>query len=43
MLSYKNKERSNPIMQTIAGRLSQEEIEALAAWFGSKPAPDAAK
>jgi cytochrome c len=36
MLSYKNRERPNQIMQVIAGRLSQEEIEALAAWFGSK-------
>ena len=36
MLSYKNRERPNPIMQAIAGRLSQAEIEALAAWFGAK-------
>jgi cytochrome c553 len=37
MLSYKNKDRPNQIMQTIAGRLSREEIEALAAWYGSNP------
>ena len=36
-LAYKNKERPNQIMQTIAGRLSREEIAALAAYFGSKP------
>lgn len=43
MLSYKNRERPNPIMQAIAGRLSQAEIEALAAWFGAKTPADAAK
>jgi cytochrome c553 len=32
---YRMKKRSNPIMQTIAGRLSQEEVAALAAYFGS--------
>ena len=37
MLSYKSRERPNQIMQTIAGRLSLEEIEALAAWYGSRP------
>ncbi len=42
MLSYKNRERPNQIMQTIAGRLSQAEIEALAAWFGAK-APGGAR
>jgi cytochrome c553 len=31
------KRRSNPIMQTIAGRLSAEEIASLAAYFGSLP------
>jgi cytochrome c553 len=38
MLAYKNKERPNEIMRTIAARLSREEIEALAAYFGAKPA-----
>jgi cytochrome c553 len=33
--SYKEKHRDNPVMQTIAGRLSDEEIAALAAYFGS--------
>ena len=32
--SYKMKERENNVMQTIAGRLSQDEIESLAAYFG---------
>jgi cytochrome c len=36
--SYKEKHRDNPVMQTIAGRLSDEEIAALAAYFGSLPA-----
>ena len=43
MLSYKNRERPNPIMQTIAGRLSQAEIEALAAWFGAKAPAEPAR
>ena len=34
--SYKNKIRNNPVMQMMAGRLSDEEIAALAAYF-SKP------
>jgi cytochrome c553 len=33
--TYRNKERDNVIMQTIAGRLNDEEIRALAAYFGS--------
>jgi cytochrome c553 len=37
MLSYKNKDRDNQVMRTIAGRLSMEEIEALAAYFGELP------
>jgi cytochrome c len=37
MNEYRNKKRSNPIMQTIAGRLSPEEIAALAAYFGNLP------
>ncbi|MEZ5818502.1 MAG: c-type cytochrome [Hyphomicrobiaceae bacterium] len=37
--SYKTKDRSNPIMQTITGRLSDEDMEALAAFYASlKPA-----
>lgn len=35
MTDYRAKTRANPIMQTIAGRLSEEEIAALAAYFGS--------
>jgi cytochrome c553 len=33
--SYRRKERGNPVMQTIAGRLTDEEMEALAAYFAS--------
>jgi len=37
--SYKAKDRDNQIMQTIAGRLSDDEMAALAAYYGSlKPA-----
>jgi cytochrome c553 len=40
MNEYKNKKRNHAVMQTIAGRLSPEEILALAAYFGSvTPAP----
>ena len=35
MDEYRAKKRANPVMQTIAGRLSEEEIAALAAYFGS--------
>ena len=39
MGAYKDKHRDNQVMQTIAGRLSQEEIAALAAYYDSlKPA-----
>jgi cytochrome c len=31
--SYKAKERSNPVMQTVAASLSEEEMAALAAYF----------
>jgi cytochrome c553 len=31
--SYRAKERDNEVMQTIAGRLTEEEIAALAAYF----------
>jgi cytochrome c553 len=38
--SYRRKERDNAVMQTIAGRLSDEDMAALAAYFGSlAPAP----
>ncbi|MDJ1006243.1 MAG: c-type cytochrome [Paracoccaceae bacterium] len=33
MHAYKNKQRSHPVMQMIAGRLNDEEIAALAAYF----------
>jgi cytochrome c553 len=35
MDEYRSKKRSNPVMQTIAGRFSNDEIAALAAYFGS--------
>lgn len=35
MHAYRNKHRSNPVMQMMAGRLSDEEIAALAAYFGN--------
>jgi cytochrome c553 len=35
MGEYRAKRRYNAIMQTIAARLSDEEIAALAAYFGS--------
>lgn len=39
MRAYKNKDRDNQIMQTIAGRLTQDELDALAAYYESlKPA-----
>lgn len=38
MNEYRLKARPNPVMQTIAGRLTVEEIAALAAYFGSLPA-----
>lgn len=38
--SYGRKQRDNPVMQTIAARLSREEMAALAAYFGSlQPKP----
>jgi cytochrome c553 len=40
MTSYKNKQRDNPVMRTIAGRLAADEIAALAAYFGGlSPTP----
>ncbi len=35
MHAYKNKDRSNPVMQMMAGRLNAEEIAALAAYFAT--------
>jgi cytochrome c553 len=35
MASYKKKERTNTLMQVIAGRLSDEDTAALAAYFGA--------
>jgi cytochrome c553 len=32
---YREKRRSNPVMQTIAGKFSNDEVAALAAYFGS--------
>ena len=34
MDEYRTKKRSNPVMQTIAGKFSKDEIAALAAFFG---------
>jgi cytochrome c len=36
MNAYKAKQRDNPVMQTIAGRLSGDDIAALAAFFSGK-------
>ncbi len=39
MGAYKGRQRENQVMQAIAGRLTQAEIEALAAYYGGlKPA-----
>ena len=35
MNEYRYRKRNNSIMQTIAGRFSNDEIAALAAYFGS--------
>lgn len=35
MSAYKSKQRENTVMQSIAGRLSQDDFEALAAYFAS--------
>lgn len=41
MNAYKDKQRDNPVMQTVAGRLSADDIAALASYFGGlKGAPD---
>ena len=35
MNEYRDKRRSNPVMQTIAGKFTSEDVAALAAYFGS--------
>lgn len=35
MNEYREKRRDNPVMQTIAGKFSNEEVAALATYFGS--------
>jgi cytochrome c len=40
MNAYKDKQRDNPVMQTVAGRLAADDIAALAAYFGGlSPTP----
>jgi cytochrome c553 len=40
MGAYKDQQRESQVMRAIAGRLTQNEIEALAAYFGSlRPSP----
>jgi cytochrome c553 len=40
MTAYKNKERDNPVMQAVAGRLAADDMAALAAYFGGlSPSP----
>ena len=34
LVEYKDRKRSNPVMQAIAGKFSNDEIAALAAYFG---------
>ncbi len=43
MQQYRTKERVNPVMQNIVGKLSEEEIAALAAYFGSIKSPSRGK
>ena len=40
MNSYKSKDRENEVMRVLAGRLSDDEIAALAAYFGGLAKPD---
>jgi cytochrome c553 len=35
LIEYKDKKRNNPVMQIIAGKFSNDEIAALATYFGS--------
>jgi cytochrome c553 len=37
--AYRDKQRPSPVMQTIAGRLTDEEIAALAAYFAQSERP----
>jgi cytochrome c553 len=37
MDAYKSKQRDNPVMQNIAGRLGADDIAALASYFGGLP------
>jgi cytochrome c len=37
--AYREKKLPNPVMQTIAGRLNDEEIESLAAYFATARRP----
>ena len=43
MNEYRDKKRPNPVMQTIVGRLSADDIAALAAYFGSLKPPEQPK
>lgn len=43
MNAYRHKDRENLVMQNVAGKLSDEEIAALAAYFGSLPLQPAIK
>lgn len=36
MNAYKRKQRDNPVMQTVAGRLGTDDIAALAAYFSTQ-------
>lgn len=36
MTAYKEKQRDNPVMQTVASRLTADDIAALAAFFGGQ-------
>jgi cytochrome c553 len=38
LTEYRLKRRANPVMQTVAARLSDDDMAALAAYFGSLPA-----
>ncbi len=40
MKLYRSKELENPTMQTIAGRLTDEDIAALAAYYSALPQPE---
>jgi cytochrome c553 len=43
MMQYRGGQRSNPVMRTIAGKLTEEEIAALAVYFGSLNPPPRAR